>query len=90
MTVDKAEGTGAFNRVHYSNPAFDKAMREAMAEFDSQKRIDLLAKATALVFADTPIIPVYWQRADWAGKATLFFEANISGYTNATRTARAK
>lgn len=90
MTVDKAEGTGAFNRVHYSNPAFDKAMREAMAEFDPQKRIDLLAKATALVFADTPIIPVYWQRADWAGKANLKFEANMTGYTSATMTSLAK
>jgi peptide/nickel transport system substrate-binding protein len=84
MTADKEAGTGSFNRVKYSNPAFDEAMRTAMAEFDPEKRVELLQTATKLVFADMPVIPLYWQKVHWAGKANLSYVANMTEDTSAT------
>jgi peptide/nickel transport system substrate-binding protein len=78
MTVDPDSGAGVFNRTHYSNPAFDAAIKTAMAEFDPARRIEDLQKATKLVFADTPVIPLYWPKIYWAGKADLNYAANMS------------
>ena len=83
MTYDKAGGTGAFNRVRYSNPEFDKAMADALGEFDYEKRLAKLQAATALVFADVPVIPLYWQKVYWAGKTNLDYEANMMEDTSA-------
>ncbi|MCO5732491.1 ABC transporter substrate-binding protein [Rhizobium sp. SSA_523] len=90
MTYNKEGGTGSFNRVRYSDPTFDKMMQEAMAEFDSEKRIQLLQQATAYVFEDMPIIPLFWQKVHWAGKATLSYDANMTEDTSATLTKLAK
>jgi len=78
MTVNKDAGTGSFNRTKYSNPAFDKAMQAATAEFDAKKRVKLLQAATKTVFADVPVIPLYWQKVHWAGKANLTYVANMT------------
>jgi peptide/nickel transport system substrate-binding protein len=90
MTVDKDAGTGAFNRTRYSNPAFDAAMKAAQGEFDAKKRIEGLQKATKLVFADTPVIPLYWQKVYWAGKADLNYVANMTEDFTATLASVAK
>ena len=90
MTVDPQGGAGVFNRTRYSNPAFDAAMKTMMAEFDSTKRVEALQKATKLVFADTPIIPLYWQKIYWAGKADLNYAANMSEDFTATDASIAK
>ena len=60
MTVDKDAGQGSFNRTRYSNEAFDAKMRDAMAEFDPEKRNALLVDATALAIADDAVIPLFW------------------------------
>ncbi|TDX85199.1 peptide/nickel transport system substrate-binding protein [Neorhizobium sp. R1-B] len=90
MTANKDAGTGSFNRTKYSNPAFDEAMRVATAEFDAEKRVELLQKATKLVFADVPVIPLYWQKVHWAGKANLSYVANMTEDTSATLAGLAK
>ena len=90
MTADKSAGTGVFNRVRYSSPAFDKALQAAMGEFDQAARVEKLQTATKLVFADMPIIPLYWQKAYWAGKANLNYVANMTGYSSATLATLAK
>ncbi|HBF28639.1 ABC transporter substrate-binding protein [Rhizobium sp.] len=84
MTVNKEAGSGSFNRTNYSNPTFDALMNKAAAEFDPDKRIALLQEATQMVFADTPVLPLYWQKVHWAGKATLSYEANMGEDTSAT------
>jgi peptide/nickel transport system substrate-binding protein len=83
MKNDKAAGTGSFNRTRYYNPVFDDKMRTALAEFDFDKRIALLKDATKTAFEDYPIIPLYWQKVYWAGKANLTYEANMSEDTAA-------
>ncbi|MDO1583009.1 ABC transporter substrate-binding protein [Rhizobium oryzicola] len=84
MTVNKEAGTGSFNRTQYSDKVFDDMMRQTMAEFDPEKRIQLLQEATKYVFEDTPIIPLYWQKIHWAGKAKVSYEANMTEDTSAT------
>ncbi|TCL71404.1 ABC transporter substrate-binding protein [Rhizobium sp. BK251] len=90
MTANKDAGTGSFNRTKYTNPAFDDAMRAATAEFDTEKRVEMLQKATGMVFADVPVIPLYWQKVHWAGKANLTYVANMTEDTTATLAGIAK
>ena len=90
MTVNKDAGTGSFNRTKYTNPAFDQAMQAAAAEFDAKKRIEGLQKATNMVFADVPVIPLFWQKVHWAGKANLTYVANMTEDTIPTLAGIAK
>lgn len=70
-TFDKAAGTGSFNRGRFSNPVFDQKLQQAMSEFDESKRNALLEEATRIAFGDVGMIPLYWQKVHWAGKAGI-------------------
>ena len=83
MTVDAKEGTGAFNRLLYSNPAVDAKLREAFREFDYDKRVKLLQEATRVGFGDLPVVPLYWQKVHWAAKAGIKYLPNKSEDTTA-------
>lgn len=90
MTSDPKAGTGGFNRARYSNPAFDKALSEALSQFDDGKRASAIQAATKMVFADLPVIPLYWQKIAWASKANITYEANMAEDTTAARAGLAK
>ena len=77
-TYDPTNGNGALNRTRYSNPDFDRTLAQALAEFDEGKRNALLAQATEIAVADQAFIPLYWQKAIWAGRPGVQFEANQS------------
>lgn len=77
-SYDKEAKKGAFNRVRYSNPEFDAALAAAMAEFDPEKRIADLEQVTAMVFADTPVVPLYWQKVHWAARKGLTIQGGLS------------
>ncbi|WP_226781137.1 ABC transporter substrate-binding protein [Oceaniglobus trochenteri] len=77
-SYDKEAGKGAFNRVRYSNPEFDAALAEAMEEFDPEKQRAMLEDVTRMVFADTPVVPLYWQKAHWAAKTGLTIDGGLS------------
>jgi len=83
MTADKDAGTGSFNRIKYSNAAYDAKVKEALSEFDTTKRDALLREATKMVFSDLPVIPLFWPTAVWASKANIDYEANMSEDTSA-------
>lgn len=76
MTNDADAGTGSFNRMRYSNPDYDAKMREALAEFDPDKRNVLLAQAADIAFGEHAILPLYWPEVTWASKANIDFVAN--------------
>ena len=78
---DKERGTGPFNRVRYSNPEFDAALASALQEFDTETRNAMLAEATRMAFAETPVVPLYWQKVHWAMKDTLDIEGGLSEAT---------
>ena len=77
-TYDPKNGNGALNRTRYSNPAFDATLDRAMSEFDETRRNALLAQATEIAIGDQAMIPLYWQKAIWAGRPGVRFEANQS------------
>ena len=83
MTVNAKEGTGAFNRLLYSNAQFDAKIKEAFAEFDFDKRVALLQQATRIGFEDLPVVPLYWQKVHWAAKAGINYLPNKSEDTSA-------
>jgi peptide/nickel transport system substrate-binding protein len=70
-SYDPAHGMGAFNRVRYSNAAFDAVLRQALSEFDESGRNTLLAQATHIAIADTALVPLYWQVVHWAARGGI-------------------
>lgn len=83
QTYDADKGTGNFNRMRYSNPAFDALLDRALVEFDLQKRDALLREATRLVMNDYAVIPLYIQKVSWAAHKGYTFRANMSEFTTA-------
>ena len=75
-TYDPANGLGALNRTRYSNPEFDRLLTAASVEFDEAKRNALLAGATEVALRDYALLPLYWQKAIWAARPGVVFEAN--------------
>lgn len=86
-TYDPAHGMGTFNRARYSNPAFDAVLGQALGEFDVTRRNALLVQATHLAFADTAVVPLYWQIVHWAARKGIRYEAR-RGEDTAARFAR--
>ncbi len=84
MTVNAKEGTGVFNRLQYSNPAFDAKMRQAFGEFDLNKRIAYLQEAARIGFGDLPVVPLYFQKVHWAARDGVRYLPNVSEDTIAT------
>jgi len=65
-TYDKKAGLGSNNRGRYSNPGYDKIIKQALIERDDQKREALLQQATEIGFGDVAIVPLHFQHAIWA------------------------
>lgn len=80
-SYDKDAGKGAFNRMRFSDPAFDRQLDTAQTEFDEETRIKLLEAATETAFAETPIVPLYWQKNHWAMQERLTITGGLSEYT---------
>ncbi len=51
---------GANNQTNWSNPTFDKLIKDAAAEPDPQKRMEILHEAEGLLMEELPIIPIYF------------------------------
>lgn len=80
-TYDKDRKMGAFNRVRFSYPAYDSALEEALQEFDENKLEASLQDLTAMVFAETPIVPLYWQKVHWGLKDGLTIDGGLAEET---------
>ena len=76
-TVDAGKGRGAANRIHYSNPAMDRTLQQAEIELDDDKREALLREASRIVIEDGAVVPLYIQKALWAMRAGLTYEARV-------------
>ncbi|MBL8700871.1 MAG: ABC transporter substrate-binding protein [Alphaproteobacteria bacterium] len=77
-TFDRATGQGALNRMRYSNPSFDAALKAALGEFDEGRRNAMLAGAARIAFGDVAVVPVYFQKVYWAAREGISYEANKS------------
>jgi peptide/nickel transport system substrate-binding protein len=80
-TFDQASGRGASNRGRYSNPAFDRALDEALATLDDEARARKLAQAGEIAINDVGIIPVIYFNNTWAMRSELAMTARTDEYT---------
>jgi peptide/nickel transport system substrate-binding protein len=84
MTRDPAAGFGTVNRMRYSNPALDAAMREALSELDDGRRGAALAAAQRIAVGDLAAIPLVANLHHWAARAErLRFTPSPLGRTRA-------
>ncbi|WP_435171291.1 ABC transporter substrate-binding protein [Falsirhodobacter sp. 1013] len=84
QTYNADEGTGGFNRTRYSNADFDKALQDAMQEFDSTTRNEKLAAATRIAMEDQALVPLYFQKVYWASNTEIDFIPNLAERTVAS------
>ena len=54
------------NDCQYSNPAYDALIKAAKAEVDKQKKFEMMHNAEAMIMADMPIGPIYYEYRDYA------------------------
>src|SRR5690606_5302912 len=90
QTYNTEEGTGGFNRMRYSNPAFDAALTSAMEEFDYDTRMKKLEEATRIAMEDQAIVPLYFQKIYWASREGIEFTPNLAERTLAQDVKNAK
>src|SRR5690606_2640686 len=81
QTYNPDEGTGGFNRMRYSNPEFDAALKSAIEEFDHDKRMEKLQEATRIAMDDQAIVPLYFQKIYWAAREGIDFTPNLAERT---------
>ncbi|MBR0651886.1 ABC transporter substrate-binding protein [Roseomonas terrae] len=75
---------GPFNRQHYSNPAMDRVLEEALRTMDRTRRDALTAEAMSIAMDDGAVIPIFYLKATWAGvRGRVRYEASPNWYTNA-------
>lgn len=84
MTRDPPAGFGTVNRMRYSNPALDAAMRRALSEMDDARRAAALAEAQRIAVQDLAAIPLIANLHTWASRADRArFTASPLGRTRA-------
>lgn len=85
---DKA--SGSLNYGGYSNPAYDDLLAKAKALEEGPARSEALARATELVMADHPTIPLYhFHLIAGHGKKVGSYTVHPRGWTSAMRAAPA-
>ncbi|MDB5370906.1 MAG: dipeptide-binding protein [Roseomonas sp.] len=83
-TKDATTGAGPFNRQHYSNPAVDNPISEALRTMDPERRQALTTQSMQALIEDKGIIPIFYLRVNWAGRSDrLTYEASPNWYTQA-------
>jgi ABC-type transport system substrate-binding protein len=76
--------TDPFNRQHYSNPAMDAPLAEALRTMDPTRRNALTAQAMRIGIEDGGVIPIFYLKVSWAGlRNKVKYDASPSWYTNA-------
>ena len=80
-TIDKEAGLGVANDGHYSNPAVDGLIKQALRTMDEAARNDVLAKASALAFGDLAILPLHHEVGTWGLRTPLTYATRADQYT---------
>ena len=80
-TQDLAKGMGVTNRAHYSNPAFDKELAEALVTMDEKKREAMIQHAAETAMNDTALIPIHYEVSTWATAKGYKYTPRTDQYT---------
>ena len=87
-TFDTARGDGSGNRGRYSNPEFDRLLREALATVEDAAREALLRQATQVAIADMGVIPIFFLQNSWASRGGVTYRPRSDGWTLAANASR--
>jgi peptide/nickel transport system substrate-binding protein len=82
-TFDKERGLGTWNLGHYSNPAVDKVVDQALSTMDIHQRYDGQAEAMRLAMEDYSLIPLYTQSVVIGARKGLTYAIWANERTNA-------
>jgi len=82
-TVDPARGFGVANRGHYSNPAVDALLAQALGTAEGKVREPLVQQATQLAMEDASIISIHIQKNIWGTKPSLQHTPRVDEETRA-------
>jgi len=86
-SANAERGTGALNYGQYSNAAFDDMLSKAESLEVGEARDDAVARATAFVMADQPIIPLYhFHHIVGYGARVASYVMHPRGWTTAMQT----
>jgi peptide/nickel transport system substrate-binding protein len=80
-TFDSAKGMGVTNRGRYSNPAFDKALGDALVTMDSKKREGMIQAAAEMAMEDVGLIPLHYEVSTWATTKGIKYTPRTDQYT---------
>ncbi len=84
MTRDPATGAGPFNRQHWSSPAMDALVAQAMRTMDPERRDAVTSQAMRLATEELSVIPIFYLRLTWASQRNrLRYDPDPRWYTNA-------
>ena len=89
-TYDTAKGMGVTNRGRYTNPAFDKALGEALVTMDDTKREGMIQRAAEMAMEDVGLIPLHYEVSTWATTRALKYTPRTDQYTLAMNLKPAK
>lgn len=73
-TIDRAQGTGSYNRSNYTNRTIDQATARALATLDDGAREQQLMAIVADITADVPVIPLYQLTNFWVTRRGITYE----------------
>jgi peptide/nickel transport system substrate-binding protein len=80
-TQDLSRGMGVTNRAHYSNPAFDKQVTDALMTMDDKKREVMIQQAAETAMNDTALIPIHYEVSTWATAKGYKYTPRTDQYT---------
>ncbi|MFC0407011.1 ABC transporter substrate-binding protein [Roseomonas elaeocarpi] len=83
-SMDPQQGRGVSNWGHYNNPQVDKALEDAMQEFDDGKREAILQHSARVVAEDAGIFPLFHYQNLWAARRGLKVTPLTSDRTTAS------
>jgi len=78
------DGLGTSNYGRYSNPEFDRVLRQALVTVNDVERDKLQQQAVRLALADLPSIPLHFESTTWAFRKGLTYEGRPDQFTLAT------
>jgi peptide/nickel transport system substrate-binding protein len=88
-TVDRARGTGSYNRSAYANASVDQATERALSTLEDETRERMLMQVTADVMADVAVIPLFQTINSWVTRRGIVYEPSGHERTSALQARKA-
>jgi len=81
VTTDNESGLGTSNYGGWSDPEFDKAVKQALVQMDEAKRAELEREAGRRALDQLPVIPLHFEMSAWASRAGIRYPGRANQAT---------